>query len=68
MLFLLTLFLGIFQTDFCILYILSQFLKTFHYVLEEKCFTDETFFFLYKQCCVFDLTRNFSEMHPSITK
>ena len=53
MLSLMTLLLGIFLPDFCILHILSQILNNFHDILEEKHFFDD--FVLCEQYCVFDL-------------
>ena len=53
MLSLMTLFLGIFLTDFCILHILSQILNNFHNILEEKHFINDFFCFFYVNSIVF---------------
>ena len=52
-----TLFLDIFLTDYCVLHISSQILNNFHNILEQKFFVDFCFCILYlcKQYCVFDV-------------
>ena len=54
---LMTLFFGIFLTDFYILDVSSEILNNFHNISEEKRFVGFCFCFLYlcKQYCIFDL-------------